>query len=187
MKARGYRIALMRRLEEVPADSVSSEWDTGGDCFWIDIEGSCREAMAQYGGNIEIDPILMQLCEEDPEEIARVIPTDEAIFFGLPVSTGSEDESVVYLGAFCLPRLLITLHPLRVESLERFARALQRTSVLDAPTTSSLVYALLIHLSTQSVELAQKLRRRVGDGRHARHRGRIVALLQAQGLVRLTT
>jgi magnesium transporter len=131
--------------------------------FWIDIEGSCLKAMEQYGGNIEVGPILLQMCEEDATEIARVIPTENAIFFGLPVSTGNEDEPVGYLAALCLPRLLITLHPQPIESLQRFADALRRASVLDATTTSALVCAMLAHLSTQSVEQAQKLRRRVGE------------------------
>ena len=111
MQAQGYRIAENHRLVSVPPERVSVEWKTGGAGYWLEIQGGCIEALEYYLGDIEINPILLQLCEEDIEEIARVIPTDDAVFFGLPVSTGAEDEPTGYIAALCLPRLLITLHP----------------------------------------------------------------------------
>ena len=92
-----------------------------------------------------------------------MIPTDDAIFFDLPVSTGADDEPIGYLAALCLPRLLITLHLQPIDSLQAVAETLQRTSVLVSPTTSALVCGMLVHLSSSSIQLAQQVRRRVGD------------------------
>ena len=125
MQAQGYRIAENHRLVGVPPERVSEEWKSGGAGYWLDIQGDCHEVLEQYLGDIEIDPILLQLCDEDIEEIARVIPTDGAIFFGLPVSTGADDEPIGYLSALCLPRLLITLHPQPLPSLQEVADMLR--------------------------------------------------------------
>ena len=162
MQAQGYRIAENHRLVSMPPERVSEEWKSGGAGYWLDIQGSCYEALEHYLGELEIDPILLQLCEEDIEEITRVIPTNDAIFFGLPISTGADDEAIGYLAALCLPRLLITLHPRSIDSLQAVAETLQRTSVLASPTTSALVCGILVHLSSLSIQLAQRVRRRVG-------------------------
>ena len=128
MQAQGYRIAENHRLAGVPPERVSEEWKSGGAGYWLDIQGDCHEVLEHYLGDIEIDPILLQLCDEDIEEIARVIPTDGAIFFGLPVSTGADDEPIGYLSALCLPRLLITLHAQPLPSLQEVADMLERTT-----------------------------------------------------------
>ena len=162
MQAHGYRIAENKRLVSMPPEQVSDERQASDECFWIDIQGSCHEALEHHLGEIKVNPILMQLCEEEDPEIARVIPTDEAIFFGLPVSTGADDEPIGYLAVMCLPRLLITLHPQPLPSLQEVAETLQRTAVLVSPTTSALVCGVLVHLSSLNIQLAQKVRRRVG-------------------------
>jgi magnesium transporter len=164
MHAQGYRIGENNRLVTMPPERVGEEWTRGGAGYWLDIQGSCHEALEKHFGNMDfaIDPILLQLCEEDVEDIARVIPTEDALFFGLPVSTGTDDEPVGYLSALCLPRLLISLHPRPLRSLQEVAETLQRTSVLGSPTTSALVCGMLVHLSSLSVQLAQRVRRRVG-------------------------
>ena len=162
MQAQGYRIAENHRLVSMPPERVREEWKSGDGAYWIDIQGGCHEARERYLGDVEIDSILLQLCDEDTEEIARVIPTDDGIFFGLPVSTGADDEPVGYLSALCLPRLLITLHPRPIDSLQTIAETLQRSSVLVAQPTSALICATLVHLSSLSIQLAQQVRRRVG-------------------------
>ena len=78
MQAQGYRIAENHRLVSMPPERVSAAWKSGGADYGIDIQGGCHEALEHYLGELEIDPILLQLCEEDIEEIARVIPTDDA-------------------------------------------------------------------------------------------------------------
>ena len=163
MQAHGYRLAENNRLVIMPPEQVSDAWQASDECFWIDIQGGCHEAMEYYFGDIEVDPILMQLCEEDDPEIARVIPTKEAIFFGLPVSTGADDEPVGYLAVLCLPRLLISLHLRPIDSLQAFAETLRHTTLLISPTTSVLVCAMLAHFSSLGIELAQSVRRRVGE------------------------
>lgn len=162
MQAQGYRIAENHQLVSIPPERVSAEWNSGGPGYWIDIQGGCHGALERYLDELEINPILLQMCEEDLEEIARVIPTDDAIFFSLPVSTGVDDEPIGYLAALCLPRLLITLHPRPIDSLQTVAEMLQRNSVLVSPTTSALICATLIHLSSLSIQVAQGVRRRVG-------------------------
>jgi magnesium transporter len=164
MKAQGYRIAESRRLVGVPPEGLLAEWGGGGADYWLDIQGSCHEALEHYLGAVEIDPILRRRCDEDTEEIARVFPAEGAIFFGLPVSTGVEvdDEPVGYLRALCLPRLVITLHAQPLPSLQQIAEMLESTAVLVAPTTSALVCGMLVRLSSSSIEEAQRTRRRIG-------------------------
>lgn len=164
MQAQAYRIADNHRLVPLPAEHLGREWKRGGAGYWLDVQGSCREALERHFGDIDfaIDPILLQLCEEDVEDIARVIPTEGALFFGLPVGTGADDDPVGYLAALCVPRLLITLHPKPLPSLQEVAQTLQPTALLVSPTTSALVCGILVHLSSLSVQLAHKVRRRVG-------------------------
>ena len=161
MHARGYRIGRRLRLDLVPPEQVQEIWRDDEACLWLDIQGSCREARARYLKDVEISEILTQLCEEESKEIARVIPSDDAVYFGLPVCTGPTEGEIAYLDALCLPRLLITLHAEAIHGMQGLAQALQRSSVPTAPTTSALVCVLLMHFSTLSVQEAQRLRRRV--------------------------
>jgi magnesium transporter len=161
MHALGYRIGQHLRLEQARPDQIQKMWRDDEACLWLDIQGSCREAREQYLKGVEISEILTQLCEEENKEIARVIPSDDAVYFGLPVCVGPDRGEIAYLDALCLPRLLITLHSEAIHGMQGLAQALQRSSVPAAPTTSALVCVLLMHFSALSVQEAQRLRRRV--------------------------
>jgi hypothetical protein len=117
MHARGYRIADDKRLIGIAPEQVSGDWQASDEHFWIDIQGGCGEALEHYVADVRIDPILMQQCEERSTEMARVIPSEGAIFFALPVYAGSDDAPIGYLAALCLPRLLVTLHSKPIDSL----------------------------------------------------------------------
>ena len=160
MQAKAYHITENRRLETVPPERVSDDWKAGDASYWLDIQGSGKDALEHYLGGIEINEIIVRLVE-DAGNAAQVIPTEDAIFFDLPVHAGADDDSTGHLTVLCLPRLLITLHEQPVGSLDTLATFIQRTSLLSASTTSALVCLILMLLSTLSNTVAQRVSSRV--------------------------
>jgi magnesium transporter len=160
MQAQAYRITEDRRLESVPSERVSDDWKTGDFSYWIDLQGSGEDALEHYLGGIEVNEVIGQLIK-DPVDIARVIPTEDAVFFDLPIHTGDDEDSSGYLNALCLPRLLITIHEQPISSLETLAKVIGHTSLLSAPTTSALVCLILMQLSALSNQVAQRVSSRV--------------------------
>lgn len=160
MQAQAYRITESRRLESIPPERVSDDWKAGDLSCWLDIQGSGKEALEHYLGGIEINEIIVQLVE-DAGNATQVIPTENEIFFDLPVHTEADDDSTGHLTVLCLPRLLITLHEQPIGSLETLATFIQRTSLLSASTTSALVCLMLMLLSTLSNTVAQRVSSRV--------------------------
>jgi magnesium transporter len=160
MQAQAYRITENRRLESVPPERVSDDWKAGDLSYWLDIQGSGKDALEHYLGGIEINEIIVQLVE-DAGNAAQVIPTENEVFFDLPVHTEADDDAAGHLTVLCLPRLLITLHDQPIGSLETLATFIQRTSLLRASTTSALVCLMLMLLSTLSNTVAQRVNSRV--------------------------
>jgi magnesium transporter len=160
MQAQAYRITENRRLESVPPERVSGDWKAGDASYWLDLQGSSKDAFEHYLGDLEVNEAIVQLVE-DAGNALQVIPTENAIFFDLPVHAGADDESTGHLTVLCLPRLLITRHEQPIGSLETLATFIQRTSLLSASTTSALVCLILILLSTMSSTVAQRVSSRV--------------------------
>ncbi len=160
MQAQAYRITENRRLEPVPPERVKDDWRASDSSYWLDLQGSGKDAFEHYLGDLEVNEIIVQLVE-DAGNAAQVIPTENAIFFDLPVHAGADDESTGHLTVLCLPRLLITRHEQPIGSLETLSTFIQRTSLLSASTTSALVCLMLMLLSTLSNTVAQRVSGRV--------------------------
>ncbi len=160
MQAQAYRITENRRLESVPPERISGDWKGGDSSYWLDLQGSGKDAFEHYLGDLDLNEIIVQLVE-DAGNAAQVIPTENEIFFDLPVHAGADDESTGHLTVLCLPRLLITRHEQPIGSLETLATFIQRTSLLSASTTSALACLILVLLSTLSNTVAQMVSSRV--------------------------
>ncbi len=163
MKAVSYRITEDCRLESVPPEQVGDAWKADDAAYWLDIQGSGEDALEHYLRGVEVNQIIVQLFKDtkDTGSIARVIPTEDQVFFNLPVHTGGDHDTVGHLGALCLPRLLVTFHEQPVDSLDTLATVLQHTTLLRTSTTSALVCLMLMQLSSQSNQVAERVSRRV--------------------------
>ena len=163
MKAVGYRITEDCRLESVPPEQVGDDWKADDAGYWLDIRGNGEDALEHYLEGVEVNQIIVQLLKDnkDTESIARVILTEDQVFFNLPVHTGGDHEKASYLTALCLPRLVVTFHDQPVDSLKTLATVLQHTALLSASTTSALVCLMLMQLSSQSNQVAERVSRRV--------------------------
>ncbi len=163
MKAVSYRITEDCRLESVPPEQVGDNWKADDAAYWLDIQGSGEDALEHYLRGVEVNQIIVQLFKDtkDTGSIARVIPTEDQVFFNLPVHTGGDHDTVGHLGALCLPRLLVTFHEQPVDSLDTLATVLQHTTLLRTSTTSALVCLMLMKLSSQSNQVAERVSRRV--------------------------
>jgi len=160
MQAQAYRITENRRLESVPPERVSGDWKAGDSSYWMDLQGSSKDALEHYLGDVEVNEIIVQLLE-DAGNTTQVIPAEDAVFFDLPVHARADDDSTGHLTVLCLPRLLITLHEQPIGSLNTLATFIQRTSLLSASNTSALVCLILTLLTTLSNEVAQRMSSRV--------------------------
>jgi hypothetical protein len=59
---------------------LSDDWKAGDLSYWLDLQGSGKDALEHYLGGIEVNEIIVQLVE-DAGNAAQVIPTENAIFF----------------------------------------------------------------------------------------------------------
>jgi len=160
MTARGYRITETNRLEAVPAENVIEAWQKGEDSYWLDLVATGFEVLEQWLAGVDMNPVIAQVCSEDGE-ISRVVPSRDTVYFRLPIHTGESNGEVAYVGALCLPRLLVTFHDGAAESLRRLATGLQSTSVEELSSTSRLVLLVLLQESSAAIQRGMKLRSRI--------------------------
>jgi len=58
MQAQAYRITDSRRLESVPPERVSADWKAGDSSYWIDLQGSGKDALEHYLVGIDVNQII---------------------------------------------------------------------------------------------------------------------------------
>jgi hypothetical protein len=129
MRVKGYQIGKDLKLDPIAPEDLEQVAQQRGNGVWLDVQGGCEEAISRYLSNVGISEVLLDICNAPDKEIARVMPAGDAVYFGLPVSTGAPGGEIAYLDALCLPGLLMTLHTEPIASLEEVAGALQRTSL----------------------------------------------------------
>lgn len=160
MHAQGYRITAANRLEAVPPQDVVAAWQSGDGAYWLDVLAPGEDVIDKWLSGVQINELFAQVCR-DTNDVPRVIPTDDIVFFKIPTLAGIDESTFTYLSALCLPRLLVTFHDEPIERLSELTSALRAAPVLHISSTSAFVCLMLIQQTSAALRESLLLRDRV--------------------------
>jgi Mg2+ and Co2+ transporter CorA len=148
-------------LESLAQDDLIAGWRSGDGAYWLDASGASDEWRKKMLTQIGVSDFVEKAVLRHPD-VAGVVSTGDAVFFRIPAIVPDKDSDLVYLNGLIVANLLVTWRDSPVEGLDDLVDALE--SPTDMPwvtTTSDLVAALCVTLSSDASSAARELRHQI--------------------------
>lgn len=139
-------------------EAAADEWRESAQSFWADVRFRQPEELGDFLARIQSSEAVRGSVLEMGEQ-SRIVALPSALFFEFPVHQAGGDRSPTELGCLCLDRLVVTLHRETIPVIAQLSEeGNSRPTWTTLKTTSTLVAAMILTLSTESIRLASSLK-----------------------------
>ncbi|MDH3923033.1 MAG: CorA family divalent cation transporter [Xanthomonadales bacterium] len=155
-----FQLQAEGRLSEITFDELSAGWRRGEGQYWVDVEEYQNDELIAWLEQFQISDAIIKLSGERIQA-TRVIPLANEVLFQIPLYWHGDltcEHQMVFL---CKKNLCITFYPSPMGKRMRERASLIQEIQVQESSIPSLVYTLLVALSSQIMQSYRELRSRI--------------------------
>lgn len=161
LRIRAFEVTRDPALNPIPPTIEACKAARKERAVWLDIQGDDSAQLEEWLTELGVGKLTRKLCHTARDR-AGFYPIKQELFMVISVATDAEQTAISdHLTMVCTERLLLTIHHFPHQPLEQPAERQEVESLLSTDDIASLVSALLIRLSLNTLSLAANVRERI--------------------------